>query len=509
MALGNPEFITARNSSFGFAAGEVGNDNKNQWQHSRIAERFPYLNSPAPLAVFLMRLLNVGLGAITLVTSTAIFRILWPERSDLRLLALGALALWPNLIYRFSTLNNDNGSILTSAFSLLLLLRQIKDGVTWRDSILLGLVLGAGLLSKTSGFVLAIPVGAVVLINLRKWWKYAAATLGVTLLVASWWYVRNLMLYQDLTAMSIPLEAQGGPINPNGLALDVMVQGLPYVYDTFWARFGNNVVPVGPLLYRFYDMITILALIGAVVGLVRNVRKFRARLDVRRQIVLATTVFGLSWLILLVYVASTTYVGSQGRYLQPAAPAIGALISFGLTSLVPGAQRVRAVLSALTVMGAAAIICLFGYFLPAYRPLAAETVVKVPLSFRFEDTAELIGMSPAQPTAHPGETITITLTWRAIKPTATSLSAFLHSIETDLVRRDSIPGTGNLLSTEWLPGETWSERYIIPIPDNTEPGTYTLIAGLYDREANHTLNAVDANGNSTTPVIGQLVIVPK
>jgi hypothetical protein len=160
-------------------------------------------------------------------------------------------------------------------------------------------------------------------------------------------------------------------------------------------------------------------------------------------------------------------------------------------------------------MGAAAIICLFGYFLPAYRPLAAETVVKVPLSFRFEDTAELIGMSPAQPTAHPGETITITLTWRAIKPTATSLSAFLHSIETDLVRRDSIPGTGNLLSTEWLPGETWSERYIIPIPDNTEPGTYTLIAGLYDREANHTLNAVDANGNSTTPVIGQLVIVPK
>jgi hypothetical protein len=129
------------------------------------------------------------------------------------------------------------------------------------------------------------------------------------------------------------------------------------------------------------------------------------------------------------------------------------------------------------------------------------------VSYRFEDTAELIGMSPANPKAHPGDVIHLTLYWRAVGPGVASWQAYVHSVESDVVRRDSLPATGNLLASDWTAGQTWAERYVVQIPASAPPQTvYTLIAGLYDPATGRTLDAVNAQGDPVAPVIGRIAI---
>jgi len=505
--------IAPINRSFGFDIAHTGNDNKNLRVHSR-AEAFPYSASGTALAAHLMRLISIAIGAGTVIASYAIFRLLWPDRPATRLLALGLVAFWPQFVWMSSLISNDNLIFLLATLSLLLLLRQLRDGVTWQKALLLGIVLGAALLAKANGVFLAFPVGVAFLLE-RKAWKFAPLTLGVTLAIAGWWYVRNILLYNDISGMAVALEAwQGGPI-PANQQWDALLTRTPFVYQTFWARFGNTSVPVGEGLYLFFDLLTLIASVGLVAVAVRAARKSPPRQDspsplgrgARGEGAIVLAVFQLSWIGSVAYGSMIAWNANQGRYLLPGVAVWGAMLALGVETWIPSAWRKRAAFSLSAVMASVTAISLFGYFLPAYRPLPLPLQIDAPLAYRYPDAAELIGMSPARPQARPGETITITLYWRAIQPTPSRLTAYLHTVDSNMVKRDSLPATGNLLSTEWLPGQGWAERYIIPIPDDAAPGVYTLIAGLYDPEANFTLPAFDASGSQQTPVIGELVIV--
>jgi len=499
--------IAPINRSFGYDIEHTGNDNKNLRLHSR-AEDFPYTGSGTALAAHLMRLISIAIGTGSVLTCYAIFRILWPHDPAIRLLALGITVFWPQFVWMSSLISNDNLLFLLATVSLLLLLRQLRDGVTHRSAVLLGIVLGAALLAKANGVFLAFPVGAAFLLD-RRAWKYAPVTLAVTLAIAGWWYVRNFILYGDISAMSVALEAwQGGPIPPEQ-RLNALMTRTPFVYQTFWARFGNTSVPVDKALYTFYDILSAAALAGLVVKVIRGVRGWRsAKPSVagwRTLVVLS--VFQLSWIGSVAYGSTIAYNANQGRYLLPGLAVWGAMLASGLAAWIPSRWQLRAGASLAAVMATLATVSLFGYFLPAYRPLPLPDQIDSALDYRYGDAAQLIGMSPAHPRASAGETIFVTLYWRALRPTPTRLTVYLHTVETDVVKRDSYPATGNLLSTDWVSGQGWSERYVIPIPDTAPTGDYTLIAGLYDPDLAFTLPAFDAAGSIVTPFIGKLTII--
>jgi hypothetical protein len=135
--------------------------------------------------------------------------------------------------------------------------------------------------------------------------------------------------------------------------------------------------------------------------------------------------------------------------------------------------------------------------------------IQRPLNLRFGEAAALIGMSPAAPHGRAGEIITITLYWRAIGPAAAtsggSLQSYLHSVGSEVVKRDSLPATGNRLSTDWQPGEAWAERYVILLPPEADAQrTYPLVAGLYD-PGQGALSATQ-DGTLTEPIIGRIAI---
>ncbi len=494
-----------RNPYYGAWIDVPGNDNKNIYLHTR-AEAFPYDGSGTARAVHLMRLLSVALGTITLIAGYAIFRRLWPADPVRRLLALGIIAFWPQFLYLSGTINNDNLLIALATITLWLLLRGLQDGLTTRGAAALGLALGALLLTKVSAGVIALPVGlALILMQTqdRRAWRRIALAGGIVLLVAGWWYLRNTIRYHDPAGTKAVLTTwKGEVIRPGKLALDIGLERAPFAYETLWARFGQGAVAAASWIYTVFDGLVIATGIGLLTVLFR---RRMTRSVVQQGSVLV--IFALVWIGALLYWACTAWSGNQGRYLLPGIAAWGALAGCGLDHLLPRRVKLPAALTGIALLGGVAVASLVTCFLPAYRPSAVPDRIARPVTYRFEDTAELIGMSPANPKARPGEVIPLTLYWRALRPGAPTLQAYVHSVESDVVRRDSLPATGNLLASDWRAGQTWAERYVVQIPASAAPQTvYTLVAGLYDPVSGRTLEAVNARGETVAPVVGRIAI---
>ncbi len=513
LAVDDPDFEridAALNPFTGTAISVPGNDNKNDFLHSR-SESFPYTGSGTALTAHLMRLVSVALGLGTVLAAYGIFRVLWPRRPDLRLAALGFVTFMPHFVQVSATINNDVALWFTLTFSLWLVLRQQRDGWTWRRSAMLGVALGLALLSKVNAAFLVFPVGAAVLMDLRRSWRHAALILAIVILVAGWWYIRNLALYGDPTGMRALFEASqpNEAIRQGALAPEIGLRRLPFAYITFWAGLCDGRITPGRGIATFFNVLTGLMLVGLVVWTVKAVRRTRQgavdRAALRQAVMLA--VFGVAWLLALLYYASRAWNGAQGRYLVGGVALWGAIFALAVDAFAPRRLRLPAALGGAAVLGIVAAVALYGYFLPAFRALPAPQQVDVPLSIRYGDLAELVGISPAAPHARPGETITVELVWQALRPSDAPLQVYLHSLDSDVVRRDSHPATGNLLSTEWQPGQMWAEHYAVTIPADAEAQrVYPLVAGLYDPAADAVLPALDAGGSPITPIIGRIAI---
>lgn len=490
-----------------------GNDNKNKLIHS-VLEQFPYSESSTALAVHLMRLFSIAMGAGTLLTSLAIFRLLWPTHPDRRLLAIGIAAFTPGFLYTSSTLNNDNLLILLCTLTLYLLLRLHHYGPSWRLAFWLGLVVGAALLTKVTALFLVFPVGLAVLLMPQSW-RYMALTLGMIVVVAGWWYTRNLILYGDplsvrlLVENSLPEGIRGG-----SLALDIGIPRAFYAYQTYWARFSAGAISVDSWIYTFFNGITIAALFGLLIRLVQYVirgvrRDYTSNLGWQATAIVIT--FGLTWIVSIVYFSSVAYNGNQGRYALPGLAAWAVLITWGLNTWTPTYLRMGVALSGMALLAFIAVLCTFYYILPAYLPSPSLGTIEHPLSFYYTyhntEVAELVGVSPAVPKGQPGDVLHITLYWRALRPTDQELQVYLHSVDSSVVERDSLPGTGNLLSTEWRAGQIWAENYVVPISADAKTQLeYPLVAGLYDPANYPAVTVTDALGNSALPIIAHIAI---
>ncbi len=486
-----------------------GNDNKNLYLHSR-AEAFPYDQSGTARAVHLMRLVSIPLSVGTLLAGWAALHALWPGHPARRLLALGVMAFWPQNLFLSGVINNDVLLIFFSTVVFWLLVRHVRRGWTQRSALVLGVAIGAAMLTKVSALFLGFPIALAFALD-RRAWRLIPLTLGAASLVAGWWYVRNAVQYSDPTLTDAVLHTwRSEVIRPGKLALDIGWERLPFAYETAWARFGQGAVAVASPVGTFFDLVVGLGLGGLVATIALSIARNKRRLPdwAAMRLWIVTVVFAASWVGALLYWASTAWSGNQGRYVLPGIVGWAALITLGTLGWMPRRIAAGAALLGTAACALVATWALWGSYLPAYSPSAVPNRVARPLSYEFEGVARLIGMAPAAPAARPGETIRLSLYWQALRPAETELLAYVHSVETMIVRRDSVPATGNLLATEWRSGEIWAEHYIVTIPQNTgAPLTDLLIAGLYDPQAGRPLQARNESGHPVTPVINTLTIL--
>ncbi|MCS6803318.1 MAG: glycosyltransferase family 39 protein [Chloroflexota bacterium] len=104
----------------------------------------------------------------------------------------------------------------------------------------------------------------------------------------------------------------------------------------------------------------------------------------------------------------------------------------------------------------------------------------------FGDAIALLGYDIDKPVAAAGETLGVTLYWKALRDGDRDLTVFTHllpeSEPTTLYgQRDSQPVFGAYPTTEWRAGEVIKDRYDIPIDPNAPAGRYRIAVGLYDR----------------------------
>jgi hypothetical protein len=107
----------------------------------------------------------------------------------------------------------------------------------------------------------------------------------------------------------------------------------------------------------------------------------------------------------------------------------------------------------------------------------------------------------------PGETLALTLLWRADSgPTLARWKVFTHLLDGGslvVAQRDAEPADNLRPTTTWKPGERIEDNYGIVIPPNLPSGSYSLEIGMYDGE-----NRSVFNGHGDHLVLGQVQVQP-
>jgi hypothetical protein len=129
-----------------------------------------------------------------------------------------------------------------------------------------------------------------------------------------------------------------------------------------------------------------------------------------------------------------------------------------------------------------------------------------PVIAAFGSAVTLEGVdAPAEIIAAPGETITVTLVWKAVGPPAGDLARFAHVLGEDgrpVAQRDSQPCAGYdaappdaaCPSASWLAGEYLVDTVAVTLPADLPPGRYPVAAGWYNAASLSRLPAVDGTG---------------
>lgn len=149
------------------------------------------------------RLLNALIGAGTVIG--VFYLAVWGlGRSDLGLAAAAFVAFLPMMASLSGTLSNDPLLFCLCTWILALLARQIRDGWSWRTSIVVGVLGGLALLTKTTavGVLPAIALAPFLSAKTKPKLILPATALLVALLVVSPWWVRNQSLYGDPLALN-------------------------------------------------------------------------------------------------------------------------------------------------------------------------------------------------------------------------------------------------------------------------------------------------------------------
>jgi len=509
--------------------------------HDPAREWFPWRGTV--LAVHLVRFLSVLLGAATVWLTYRIALEVLPlvtssSRSGrkgggawLALSAAAVNAFTPMFLFISGAVNNDNLTMTLCSLALLMIVKRLREPGQGLDAdgprlspsafrrwigfragrwLPLGIVLGLTALTKTSALaLLAVTALAVSVVAWKRhsWAEFAAGALATAtpvLLIAGWWYLRNIQLYGDVTGLNAFVEVLGKRAAPASLS---QLWGERWGFMlSYWGLFGGVNVPLDEWVYHVLNGLAWIAFVGAIVCLVRtSLRWFRQappvvlpaqpgglrRDDLRdfiqgRAALFAVGLFGLIVVAALTQWATVTW-SSQGRLVFSAISTWSIFLVLGLIGLLP--ERIGRSVAATIGIGFFAIAALapFTTIAPAYArpaPIARPDRFDVPLDVTFGDRIRLLGADIESTSTRPGDSIEIVLSWQAVAPIDKDYSTFVHLLdefEIPVAQRDMFPGGGLWPMTQMRVGDVIASRYVLGIPETAySPSRLVWEVGVYD-----------------------------
>ena len=493
---------------------EVGNDNKNQYLHGSD-EAFPWHGEA--LAVHIIRLINVLIGAGTVYLTWLIGRTIWPKRPYLALGGAAFVAFNPMFVYMSGAINNDVIAALTGTAVILACVQLIHDenGLSRRWGVKLGLLFGLALLSKFNLTAVAALIALTATIvayqkkQWRQWLEVGLLTIFCAALLSGWWFIRNQILYGEPTGFQRLTELWG--VRDPAQSFGVAVFELDYLWTSLWGRFGYGQIPMPDGIYLALRWFVGFSLLGLLIPLTRKVSSTN-QLPAQHQTLRASLII-LVLDVALFFAVVFNYLlvspaGPMGRFFFPALPALSILTFYGLSQWLsllkaPKWEQATAVLVNL-LMVAFTLISLFVYLAPAYaqpKTFNGETaVIPNATNAQFDAFANLRGYQLSQTSLHPGDPIDIDLYWEVTAQPPGNYLLFVHLIDdigTIISQRDTHPGLGNFPASQWQAGDHFVESIRLYLPETAyTPAQASLSIGLYAPVEGYRLGITAADGTN-------------
>ena len=119
------------------------------------------------------------------------------------------------------------------------------------------------------------------------------------------------------------------------------------------------------------------------------------------------------------------------------------------------------------------------------------------LEVNLGDQVELLGYDLDATKLKAGDTMSLTLYWKALAQMNTSYTVFVHILDAESKiwwQWDSLPGNGTAPTPGWLPGEIIADQYEASILSNAPQGRYIIEIGMYQAETGERLPVLDKGG---------------
>lgn len=420
----------------------------------------PDLNGSS-LALYAIRLLSLGMGAVTVWAVCQSARVLLPGEAGFALLAGALTAFNPQFLFISASVSNDTLVNMLAALIAWRMLVMLRDGFEARRSFILALLIALASLAKLSGLVLgAVAALAAVWLLIRTrdrrgFSQLAGMTLVAWLIIALWWYGRNLALYGELFGTATMLDYFGRRSISLGQLIAEEFEGLRVSY---WAVFGAFNIVVDGVFYRLMDLLTVVGALGVVLYLTRQ----------RRSPQVVSAVGFLALLLALgggaLIAWSLQTWASTGRLLFPYITSASLLLALGIHAL-----RIPKLLIVLPML-AFSLLAPFLYIMPNYdhppavdRPLASAT----PADARWGDLRLTAYEIPLAQNWSAGDEIPVTLYWRVHEQSPLAYALVLSLVDEGanvITEFETWPGWG-AMPHPWMTLHTdYRDEYIMQVP---------------------------------------------
>lgn len=284
------------------------------------------------------RFISAALGGLTVLLAALAARELWPDAPG-RWAAVAALpALLPEIQWLDGTVSNDALSFAAGAALILVTVMTFTRPPSARLLALAGAVAGAALLSKETDYGLVLVLAVCVAIRWRAALRSAAgaAALAIPLVVAGWWFARNLATFgRPLPPLRPLLPAGEAPRYLRSVALvrewiATSVVNLVGNFVTLDAVRGGAAATWRAALHAADVAVAAAVIAAAAAGLAVS-RPWGPR---PRGVVIALAAGVAVSAVLMVVNSVVLDYQPQGRYLLVAAPAAAILAVAGYAGLL-------------------------------------------------------------------------------------------------------------------------------------------------------------------------------
>jgi hypothetical protein len=449
-----------------------------------VASRVP---TPGLLPIFFAgRFVSLTCSVVALLSIYLLVRLFapWP----LAWLSMAFVGLNPQFVFIATSFSNDMASVATTHLGLWLLGNGVKNGLSWRHGVMVGIVIGLGTLTKLTGLGLLLPFGVIALGQARKRNTLGPLLLAglIVLIMDSWWFWRNWLLYRNPFATNLLTVLLGSRTGPWSRAeVQFFFENL---WKSYWLDFSpGTLLMAEPAVYWCLGGMFILSVAGSVMAIQRE--------KTLRPLFFLT--WGWFWIVFVSFLRLTKdtaiFMGG-GRLLFPAAVAIGLTTAVGLTTLFR--QRLAIPLLVILTLGTYAGIAPARYFgsYPVMRlipppnrlllyPLP-DTAYRVEKSF--QNGLQLLAYEMQVESLGPGK-INLVLYWRTESQPDRKYRVFVQLGPQDPSRHvagEDVWLGGTLYPSDlWRAGDIVRQIHHLSIPDwAPAPGLYWLRIGVYSEE---------------------------